>query len=72
MRSWVQPMTCGGTNPPAKVAAPKLVTAPVLKFFNPPSPQTFYFTPSDWKWLFLHFSHMATSNKHMFTFPKLL
>ena len=36
---------------------------PVLKHFTP---------PSDWKWLLLHFSLMATSNKHMFTFLKLL
>ena len=39
----------------------------------PPSPQTFYPpSPSDWKCQLLHFSHMATFNKHMFIFLKLL
>ena len=33
---------------------------------------TFYPPPSDWKWLVLHFLNMATSNKHMFKFLKLL
>ena len=35
-----------GTEPPAKIPRPKLVTPPpVLKFFNPPTPQTFYSPP---------------------------
>ena len=33
---------------------------------------TFYSSPSDWKWLLLHFSNMDTSDKHMFTFLNLL
>ena len=36
---------------------------PLLKLFTP---------PSDPEWRLLHFSHMATSNKHIFTFLKLL
>ena len=52
---------------------PSKSTPLVLKIFNPhPSPQILTSPPSDWKWLLLHFSHMATSNKHMFTFLKLL
>ena len=37
----------------------------------PTSSQTFY-SPSNWKWLLLHFSHMAISIEHMFIFLKLL
>ena len=52
---------------------PSKSTPLVLKILNPyPSPQILTLPPSDWKWLLLHFSHMATSNKHMFTFLKLL
>ena len=70
-------MACNGvlTPLPSKSNPPKSVTIPpVLKFFTPPfSPILKLFTlPSDWKWLLLHFSHLATSNKHMFIFLKLL
>ena len=49
---------------------------PVLTFFNASSPavlKLFTLLPSsDWKSLLLHFSHMATSNKHLFIFLKPL
>ena len=62
-----------GTDPPPPPPPSAKVIPPVLIFFNPsPSPQIFYSPPSDRKWLLLHFSHMATSNKHMFIFLKLL
>ena len=60
--------------PPSRsTPPPKSVIPKVLKFFNhPPSLQTFFSSPYNWKWLLLHFSHMATSNKYIFTFLKLL
>ena len=63
---WDINMACNGVlTPPAKVP-PKSITL-VLKYFNPPQSSNFLL-PSDWKWLLLHFSHMATSNKHMLIF----
>ena len=61
-----------------KCKPPKSVSPyPVLKVFNPP-PVLKLFTfllpppPCNRKWLLLHFSHMASSKKHMFIFLKLL
>ena len=33
---------------------------------KPPNRVNFLLPPSNWKWLLLHFSHMATSNKQYF------
>ena len=56
--------------PNQKPLSPKIFQPPsVLEFLTAPRPPD---PPSDWKWLHLHFSHMATSNKHMFIFVKLL
>ena len=42
---------------------------PLKKIGNPPTQSSNFLLPySDWKWLLLHFSQMATSNKHMFIF----
>ena len=61
----------GNTLPPPQIGSP-----PSPKIFYPtprsPSPQSFYSPHPDWKWLLHLFSHMATANKHIFTFLKLL
>ena len=69
-----QPWHVMGYWPPSRsTPPPKSVIPKVLKFFNHPSSlQTFFSSPYNWKWLLLHFSHMATSNKYIFTFLKLL
>ena len=57
-------MTCNGVlTPPSKSNAPQFVTPPLLKLFNSPVVKLFTPPPSDWKWLFLHFTHMATSKQ---------
>ena len=70
-------MPCNGVPtdlPPAKIPPQIGNLPPVLKFLNPPlvlkisTPPP----PSNCKRLLLHFSNMATSNKHMFIFLKLL
>ena len=49
-----------------------LIPPPPAKVPPSPSSSIFLLLPSNWKWLLLDFSHIATSNKHMFTFLKLL
>ena len=64
-------MTCNGSTyaPPVKVVTPYPAPPPqVLKFLIPTLVLKRFTPPSNWKWLFLHFLHMATSNKHMFIF----
>ena len=55
---------------------PISVPPPSPKIFPPPPPLVLKLStpppPTNWKWLLLHFSHMANSNKHTFIFLKLL
>ena len=74
-------MACNGVLTPQQKQPPKSVVTPPPspKIFNyppppPPTPQpsNFLLPPSNWKWLLLHFSHMATSNKQILIFLELL
>ena len=54
------------------MACNEVLIPPPAKVPPSPSSSIFLLLPSNWKWLLLDFSHIATSNKHMFTFLKLL
>ena len=59
---------------PSKSTPPQIGNPPSSKIFYPPPPQSsnVWLPPSYWKWPLLHFTHIATSSKHMFIFLKRL